>query len=361
MSAKLVVAIAALTLALVGGPAAAQSVAAPCGRDDVPASARDFCFSVAQAVESAQPQVGILIAGGNPTIGTASAGGLRLGVLPRVNATASLNVVFVRLPDILAEQAGSTVQRLNDAIGVPAPALSGTVSVGVFPGISVAPTVGGIGAIDLLGSAAWLPLGAADEGFDAGRDEVAYGGGVRVGLLRESFTMPGISLSLMHRRLGTVRYGNVCEGAGAGRTTAADGYQFETGSCPGGGDPGEFGLDLSDWSGRAAIGKRLLGFGLTGGIGYDRFASDVDLGFRAPAGALPGRASYYARASEIQLDNSRWSAFVDASFTLLIATIGAEAGWLQGSEPIRGFAPGGSEFDPGDGTFFGSLGVRLAL
>lgn len=355
MNGKPLLVLAALSLAAT--PAGAQAVSAPCARPDVPGSARDFCLSVAQAVESAQPQVGILIAGGNPTIGTASTGGLRLGVLPRVSASANLNVAFIRLPDILAEQAGATAQRLNDAVGIPAPALSGTISVGVFPGISLLPTVGGVGAIDLLGSASWLPV----SGFEAMRDDLAFGGGVRVGLLRESFLTPGVSVSLMHRRLGTVRYGNVCSAVGAGQTTAGEGYDFESGSCPGGGDPGEFALDLSDWSGRAAIGKRLLGLGLTGGIGYDRFASDVDFGFRAPSGALPGRAGYYARATDIELDNSRWSAFLDASLTLLVATIGVEAGWLQGSEPIRGFDLSGSEFDPGDGTFFGSLGVRLAL
>lgn len=359
MNGKLLLGLAALALSAT--QAGAQAVSAPCARPDVPASARDFCLSVAQAVESAQPQVGILIAGGNPTIGTASTGGLRLGLLPRVSASANLNVAFIRLPDILAEQAGPTAQRLNDAVGIPAPALSGTVSVGVFPGISLLPTVGGVGAIDLLGSASWLPLSAAGSGFEAGRDNLAYGGGIRVGILRESFLTPGVSVSLMHRRLGTVRYGNVCDAVGAGQTRAGEGYDFETGSCPGGGDPGEFGLDLTDWSGRAAVGKRLLGIGLTGGIGYDRFASDVDFGFRAPSGALPGRAGYYARATDIDLDNSRWSAFLDASLTLLVATIGVEAGWLQGSEPIRGFDLGGSEFDPGDGTFFGSLGVRLAL
>ena len=46
---------------------------------------RDACFVAAQAVESAQPQLGVLVTGGNPTLGTASTGGLRLGVLPRVS------------------------------------------------------------------------------------------------------------------------------------------------------------------------------------------------------------------------------------------------------------------------------------
>src|SRR5215218_10880582 len=175
-------------LLLGASAASAQGVAAPCARAEVPASARDYCYTVAQAVESGQPQFGILVAGGNPTIGTASGGGLRLGVLPRVSASASVNVVFVELPEILAEQAGSAAQRINDVVGIPAPALSGTVSVGVFPGFSAIPTVGGIGSIDLLGSVTWLPFNQASvEGFESGTRNLAYGVGARVGIVRESF------------------------------------------------------------------------------------------------------------------------------------------------------------------------------
>ena len=42
--------------------------------------------------------------------------------------------------------------------------------------------------------------------------------------------------------------------------------------------------------GRAAIGKRLLGLGLTAGIGYDRFSSEVGYGFRAPGGTVASQA-----------------------------------------------------------------------
>ena len=49
------------------------------------------------------------------------------------------------------------------------------------------------------------------------------------------------------------------------------------------------------------------------------------------------------RFNNVKVDNDRWSAFLDASFTLLIGSLVAEVGWMQGSDPIEGFSlePGG--------------------
>lgn len=349
----------AALLALPSGAWGQQSdIGAPCTAPGLSSSAREFCGTVAQAVESAQPQLGILVAGGNPTLGVASTGGLRLGSLPRVSAIAKVNLVLVRLPEILAEQAGGTAQRLNESTGLPAPAVSGTVSVGLFPGVRLAPTLGGIGSVDLLGSATWLPFTAFDlEGFGDGSAQVAYGGGVKVGLLRESFLTPGVAVSVLYRSLGTVSYGDVCPG------TERDpaGAQLLIGRCIGEGDRGEFSFDLADWSTRAAIGKRLLGVGLTAGIGYDRLSSDIGFGFRDTGNSLGGAGTAFARVRGLQLDNDRWSAFANASITGLFATLALEAGWLQGSEPIPQFPRSASEFDPADGSLFGSLGLRLAF
>lgn len=352
---------AAAALALSAAPALAQGAGAPCARFPDP-SVGQTCYTVAQAVESAQPRLGIVLTGGNPTLGTASTGGIRLGILPRVSATAKANLVFVQLPDILAASAGSAAQTLNDAVGIPVPALSGAASVGVSPGLTLAPTVGGVGAVDLLGSATWIPLGSFDvEGFSDDTPDFAWGAGARLGLLRESFTMPGISVSVMYHRLGTVAYGDVCSQPQLGGVTQpGDGYTVSAGECGNGdGDPGEFRVDLSSWSTRAAVSKRLLGLGLAAGVGYDRFASDAAFGFRSrcPDG---GAGDCYARFSDLELDNGRWSGFVDGSFSLLMATFAAELGWLQGDGAIDGF-PSASDFDPGSGTFFGSLGFRIAL
>jgi hypothetical protein len=343
-------------------PAAAQQsgLGELCGAPEIPAAAREHCLVVAQAAESAQPQLGILVAGGNPTLGTAGAGGLRLGVLPRVSATGKVNFVMVRLPDVLTEGSGRVSQQLNRTVGIPAPALSATGTVGVYPGVSVLPGVGGIGAIDLMGTATWLPLRLVGvEGVGEGTSSTAFGGGVRLGLLRESFLVPGVSASLMYRRLGTIEYGDVCPAPAQSQTQQRGGATIEYGSCPAGGDPGEFSFDLSNWSTRFAASKRLFGLGVAGGVGYDRFSSDLGFGFRAPPGS--GQQDYFARIQDADLGTGRWSAFVNGSFSLLVATLAVEAGWMQGGDAISGFQGTGNPFNPGRGTFFGSVGGRLAL
>ncbi|HYW09416.1 MAG TPA: hypothetical protein VE913_20815, partial [Longimicrobium sp.] len=104
-----------------------------------------------------------------------------------------------------------------------------------------------------------------------------------------------------------------------------------------------------------------LGLGLTAGVGYDRFNTDADLAFRAPSPPVQGFSGETVyRLNDVAVGNSRWSAFVNGSFTLLVASLVAEGGWMQGSEPINGF-PSTSDFDAGEGTFFGSVGVRLSL
>ena len=94
-----------------------------------------------------------------------SAPGSAVDPLPRVSAGLRLNVVFARVPDIIVDQSGAA-QTVNETLGIPAPALGGNVSIGLLPGINLAPTIGGFGSVDLLGSATWLPFEALGvEGF----------------------------------------------------------------------------------------------------------------------------------------------------------------------------------------------------
>lgn len=340
----------AVALALTALPLGAQQpseLGDQCGQvaDD---SARDVCYMVAQAVHSAQPQFGMLIANGNPTLGTAATGGLRLGAIPRVSATARVNAVFVRIPDILDE--GGFARDVITAAGIPIPALSGDVSVGVFPGFTVTPLVTGIGAVDLIGSATWLPFSAiASEGFADENPNFAFGVGGRLGLLRESFLTPAASVSVVRHSLGRSQFGDICPG----ETVVEEGARL----CAGGGDPGEFAFDLTNWSTRALVSKRLLGLGATLGVGWDRLSSDLDFGYRE--GAEAGARVH--RFDRMNLNETRMSVFGNLSYTLLIGTLGIEGGWIEGGEPIEGFAGRESEFDPRRRSYFANLGLRIAL
>lgn len=320
--------------------------------------ARDECLATAQAVTSAQPVIGILLAGGNPTLGSSGAAGLRLGLIPKVSAGVRLNVVPVRLPAILQDQIAGEAGDLADRYGLPAPAISGDVSLGIFNGISVAPTIGGIGGISLLGSASYLPLSLLeDEGFED--SDLAYGYGARLHLLNESFLLPGISLSVMRRHLPTVEFGDVCP---SGLTAVTvPGSSTGAGGCAGEGDAGEFSFNLSNWSTRLVASKRLLGLGATVGLGHDSYDSDIGFGFRGSS-VVPGTSFTPAfRVADQDLESSRWSVFGNLSYTLLVASLSLEAGWQQGHAPISSFEDIGGDFDPRDGSWFGSVGARLAL
>jgi hypothetical protein len=336
----------AAVAALFAAPMAAQNdIENICTNGTVPVVAAEECAIVAQAVDAAQPQLGILMAGGNPTLGTASTGGVRLGLIPRVSLTGRINVVGARLPDIREEADGET-----DKFTLPAPAVGANLSIGLTQGFSVAPMIGGFGAIDLLGSVSVLPLSLLEEDF--GDNAFSWGAGARVGLIRESFVTPGVSVSLMYRSLGDVSFGQVCSGS---EVPAGDNRSVCSSTDD---DFGEIKFGLDNWSARAAVSKRLLGLGLTAGVGYDKFETDADFAFRAP-GPPVGTEQVY-RFNDIAVDNDRWSAFLDASFTILFGSIVGEVGWMQGSDPIENF-PSTSDFDPKEGTWFGSVGARLSL
>lgn len=334
----------ALGAALPARSAAQSSLASDCAAlAGVGEGARELCIAAAQAAASAQPELGVLIAGGNPTLGTAGTGGLRLGILPRVSAGVQINAVSARFPDLRSTE-GATTKEYHAF----APAIAATASVGLYNGADLAPGVGGFGSIDLLGSATWLPF--HPDGLD--ESDLAYGVGARVGLLRESFVLPAASVSLVRQRLNRVGYGNVCPGGES--PTAPPG-----GACLGGGDPAEFGFDLTTWSTRAVVSKQFLGLGAAAGIGYDRSHSDIRYAvrYRDPVSGL----TRVFRPEPKDLSQGRWSLFANGSFSLLIARFAVEAGWLQGGDPLPEYRELDAKFDPTQGSFFGSIGMRVAL
>lgn len=350
--------VAAALAAFSAAPAAAQELDQACAAYPVAHSPR--CVSVAQAAEAVQPQLGILMAGGNPTLGTASTGGLRLGVLPRVSLSGRVNLVLANVPEITSEASGSPAAYQTDNLRIPTPALGVNASMGLLSGMGVAPMLGGVGSVDLLASASWIPVDLlGGEAFKAGGAPVAWGAGVRVGLLRESFVTPGVSVSLMHRRQGRMELGNVCEDPEQPGLGPDDGVCLGAGGGSGtGGDQGEVGFNVKSWSARAAVSKRLLGFGITAGAGWDRFESDVDFAFRGETTTTGSSRVFHVRNRIIE--NDRTSAFLNFSYTLLVGSLVGEVGWMQGGERLEAY-PEDGDFDPEKGVFFGSLGARLSL
>lgn len=312
----------AAALAAPAAASAQSTLRAQCG-PAFNAAVRELCENVADATVILQPRIGVALSGGNPVPGTASTMGMRFGSMPRISLGLRVTAAAVELPPV--ERLG---QQQN--ITFPVGGISVDGSVGVFQGIALLPTVGGFGSLDLLASAGVLPL-PRGEGFDDG-SALSWAAGVRLGVLRESFTAPGVSIDLMYRRLGDVAYGSP-------DLTDRDAFLSMT--------------DSDVRSARLVVGKRILGFGATAGAGYDRYRSSFTGRVGDPR---PGNPDFILEVADPRVITTRTSLFGNASLTVIILNLNLEAGWQQGGSP-----PTGATDLIGKGGLFGGIAVRLAI
>jgi hypothetical protein len=200
----------------------------------------------------------------------------------------------------------------------------------VFPGFSIASTIAGFLSLDALGSIGTIPL-PRGEGFDDS-SPITWSAGARIGLLRESFTAPGVSVSAMYRALGDVTYGS---------ETLNDRDAF---------------FRVSDYrmtAVRGTVGKRFLGFGLTAGIAYDNVSADLTGTVRDPGVLAPTRL---LTIMEENRKTDRIAYFGNASFTFLVLSLVAEIGWQQGGNAITDATPLLEK-----SALFGSIALRLGI
>jgi hypothetical protein len=246
--------------------------------------------------------------------------GRRFGGTPRISASVRGAFLDADIPDIRGGSpplAGRALRGLTT---------QATLALGLLDGFSLIPTVGGVLSLDVL-AAAGVVLLPSGPGF---RDDPTFWGlGANLGLLRESFTMPGVSVSAAWRHLGELRLGE-----------RAAGDAIEVLSSP------------AVFSVRAVLGKDLLALGVVAGLGWDRYGSDATLVVPGPGGAA-------RQASADGLSTARMLGFGGVSLSLLVLQLSAEAGWAQGFDAVPGRASGG--YDPESGALFLSAAGRLTL
>jgi hypothetical protein len=315
------IALAALCVgcAVPAGAVHAQALRERCATQGGVAGTRQLCENGADAALILQPRLGIAFSGGNPVSGTASTMGMRLGTMPRISAGLRITAAGASIPPF--ERAGATG---NTGIGLGS--INADASLGVFQGIALMPTVGGVASLDLLGSAGIMPLRGGDF---RGSAPASWAVGARLGVLRESFTAPGVSVDVMYRGFGAAAYGDPDPAAAAGH------LELERNRAA---------------SIRATAGKRVLGFGFTGGVGHDRYRSDVRV--RVPD-ATP---SAVVEVSQRGVTTSRTSVYGNASLTLLILNLAAELGWQRGGSAVEGASDRLQR-----GGLFGGVAARLAI
>jgi hypothetical protein len=274
------------------------------------------CNATLQDVLVLQPHVGIGLAGGNPIPGASSTLGMRIGRVPRITLSARVSGVDAKVRD----------KNLVTSINLDA-------GVGIFSGLALFPTIGGFGSIDAVASAGKLYLPAEL----SSKDPASWALGLRLGLLRESFTAPGISITGMYRRIGDVQFsGSVA-------------------TAPPGGSESYALTDNSVLSVRGVIGKRLFVVGASAGVGYDSYKGDVVIEHSVAGMPL-------ATFSENGHQSDRTTVFANLSWTLLVLNFVAEGGWQEGGDRFNeAILPAGRSSQTDKSTYYGSLAIRVAF
>jgi hypothetical protein len=201
------------------------------------------------------------------------------------------------------------------------------VAMGLFDGFSPLPTVGGVLALDAV--AALRLLQVPDSPSSTG-SRVGWGGGVRLGIFRESFSLPGVTFSAVRYGSGSIRYG-VSSGEGA-----------------------LVQLEPSLTSYRLVAGKDLWPVGISAGIGWDRYRGTGRFEVRVPEG---GGDPITARAAG-ELHMNREYLFAGLNYTWLVTQVAAELTWAKRASPLADLQ-GTGDFNPGGRELHGTVTLRL--
>lgn len=244
-------------LIAMASPVTAQEIDPQCppgsldgtGDPDNTMIAQDACQKAIDLFKYMAPQLGAVLAGGNPTQGIGGAFGKigRFSIGLRANAlNGSLPEVDRVVPNTLgAQQSSYTID--TKPIGF----ATANVALGVYPG-----TPGGFLAIDLLMSASYIPE-YSNESIDVSLPSSSYklGFGAKVGLISETAATPGLAVSYLTRELPRV---DITGSSGEDRLLLED-------------------VRVRSRSWRAVTGKNFGFLGLGGGYGRDTYRSDAQI------------------------------------------------------------------------------------
>jgi hypothetical protein len=270
------------------------------------------------------PLFGMLVSGGNPTIGSAAT----LGGLGHASLSIRANAVNMVFPDLSYTGSSSTVPA-GDKMYVPAPVVEG--ALGLYRGMT-----GGLLAIDFLGSAQLLPTNQIDNvsvdqnARRIGSIALGLGYGARIGLLRGMGPLPNVSMSIMRRDIPTITYGDVPGG---------DGYSY--------------GVNLHATNLRLVASKQVAVLDMAAGLGWDKYTGDAVIQFRDPI------TTVIQPNVPVSLSSSRVLGFVNAGVSMSMVRLTGEVGY-QGAKD-QNLSTTFEDFDTTKGKLFAGLGLRVSF
>lgn len=279
------------------------------------------CQSAVLVIQAVRGGIGLADVAGADLAGASSTIGRRLGSAPRVSLDLRLRMARFAMPDMLGGGTGVAGENTINGYGI-----KGSVAVGLLDGFSLMPTVGGLLSLDLLGSASLILLGESD-GFLGDEGIVSVGG--RLGIFRESFTMPGLTLSVLRSFGQSVEWG----------AATVSGSQMDT--------------DISTTSVRAIIGKDFFTLAVFGGLGWNW--DQGEMGVQVSDPTIPGGQGI-GRMGDLTTRRSVY--FAGVSITRLVFQFSLEGGLARGYDGLAGYS---GAYDPGAITPFASVAGRLTI
>jgi hypothetical protein len=336
LSLRSAIAIASLLLAS-SQAARSQTIDAQCpagtinsaNQPDNTEVAQDACQKAIDLFKYLAPQLGAVLAGGNPTQGVSGT----LGGLGHFSIGARANILYASLPQVdrvVPNTRGAQVSTYgidDQIIGF----ATADVALGLLKGLAGS----GFGSVDLLVSGSYLPsFSNANVDIAVPSGSLKFGLGAKVGLLSESSTRPGISVSYLDRGLPTV---SITGKSGDDRLVLAD-------------------LSVRSKSWRAVAGKSFLIFGIGGGFGQDRYDSKANISVTV----APRQATQGGTGGPIALSQqmTRNNLFGTAWLNLKLFRLVGELGRVTGGTIVTY-----NQFDaeyPADGPrTYGSVGISF--
>jgi hypothetical protein len=219
------------------------------------------------------------------------------------------------------------------------PMVSADAGIGLWRGLSLGVTH--VGGIDALVTMTYLPNisngGSADQtNFAVVGSHEKFGYGFRLGLLEESAVTPGVSFAWVQRNLPVITASATVDAAGAnpGGTIALQDFTVKT----------------SDW--RITAGKSFLIFGLSAGVGQDKYDANSTISASINTNPTPS-------LTPTAFAMTRTNIFVGAYVNLFVFKLEGELGEVSGGKVPAAFNTYGS--DPAKSRSYFTLGLRFGM
>jgi hypothetical protein len=319
-------------LSLVGVPAivAAQGIDPRCPAAGLQnRAAQDACQKAIDIFAFMTPQLGIGLVGGNATLGTGGA----LGGIGHFSIGIRGNAIRGRVPQVSDVNAAITGAVRSDygvddqPLGLPA--VDG--AFGVFGGVPLGVTHAF--ALDALVSATYVPeFNRSNVSVSLPDGSLKIGYGARLGVLRESFATPSVSLTYLKRDLPSTSI----------VATSGDDDISVSG----------IGVKTTAW--RAVAGKSVAFFGLAVGAGKDTYDSRATANVHVNQAAVSVDGGPYGLSQKITRSNM----FADFSLNFPFVKLAAEIGRVSGGKIDTYNTFSGKRAD--DALTYASVGLRIA-